>query len=219
MSDPDVTAALAHALLDFAVGQGADRAALLARSGIGAEVRGRQDLPAERYVALVRAAKEMVGTPALALHFGEYLDIGDVAVVGLLSQSCKAGMPPRSCAVTECCGWLMPRAASGFRRWSKPRSRSARAGSLQDRYRRGRCGRPYHLRSRERDDPVRRGRGRRIGRGGVRFRSAQSGACRQRLHRDVRRETVRGGFPGPFQPLQLGERHLLYRPHTDPYVK
>lgn len=95
MSDPDVTAALAHALLDFAVGQGADRAALLARSGIGAEVRGRQDVPAERYVALVRAAKEMVGNPALALHFGEYLDIGDVAVVGLLSQSCKAGMPPR----------------------------------------------------------------------------------------------------------------------------
>ncbi|MDB5471127.1 MAG: AraC family transcriptional regulator [Caulobacter sp.] len=84
-----VGAGFARGLLDFAVRKGASRDALLAAAGIEPaaleEMTGR--LPFAAYVALVRAAKAVTGDPALALHYGEQVDISKVSIVGLLGQA------------------------------------------------------------------------------------------------------------------------------------
>lgn len=84
-----VGAGFARGLLDFAVRKGADEAALLAAAGLDramlAEMTNR--VPFASYVALVRAAKTMTGDPALALHYGEEVDISKVSIVGLIGQA------------------------------------------------------------------------------------------------------------------------------------
>ena len=84
-----VGAGFARGLLDFAVRKGADRDALLAAAGI--EAGSLEDMtcrvPFRAYVALVRAAKVQTGDPALALHYGEQVDISKVSIVGLLGQA------------------------------------------------------------------------------------------------------------------------------------
>lgn len=84
-----VGAGFARGLLDFAVRKGADRSALLTAAGIAAE--GLEDVtsrvPFNAYVALMRAAKAATGDPALALHYGEQVDISKVSIVGLISQA------------------------------------------------------------------------------------------------------------------------------------
>jgi AraC-like DNA-binding protein len=89
MSEPTVSAGYAKALLDFAVGQGADASELLQRTGIEAEVLLDQDnrLPFARYVTLMRAAKALTGNPALALEFGADSDFRKWSVVGLISHA------------------------------------------------------------------------------------------------------------------------------------
>ncbi len=94
MAEPTVAAGFALGLLDFAAGRGADRAALLERSGLGeselADRDGRVALSC--YVVLMRAAKALTGDPALALHFGESVDIRDLSIVGLLGESGATAM-------------------------------------------------------------------------------------------------------------------------------
>jgi AraC-like DNA-binding protein len=84
-----VGAGFARGLLDFAVAKGAGREALLAASGLDPAVlddlAGRA--PFSGYVTLVRAAKTLTGDPALALHYGEQVDISKVSIVGLISQA------------------------------------------------------------------------------------------------------------------------------------
>lgn len=84
-----VGAGFARGLLDFAVRKGADRSALLAAAGLAAsgleDVTGR--VPFSGYVALMRVAKAATGDPALALHYGEKIDISKVSIVGLISQA------------------------------------------------------------------------------------------------------------------------------------
>ncbi|MCE3289324.1 MAG: AraC family transcriptional regulator [Caulobacter sp.] len=84
-----VGAGFARGLLDFAVGKGADRDALLKAAGL--EAAALEDvthrLPFSGYVALMRAAKTATGDPALALHYGEQVDISKVSIVGLISQA------------------------------------------------------------------------------------------------------------------------------------
>lgn len=89
MSEATVSAGYAKALLDFAVGQGADEARLLQRAGIDAKTLTDQDnrLPFARYVTLMRAAKELTGNPALALEFGAHSDFRAWSVVGLISHA------------------------------------------------------------------------------------------------------------------------------------
>lgn len=89
MSEPTVSAGYAKALLDFAVGRGADEAILLYRAGIAAEALADQDnrLPFARYVTLMRAATEMTGNPALALEFGAESDFRKWSVVGLIAHA------------------------------------------------------------------------------------------------------------------------------------
>lgn len=94
MAEPTVAASAAGALTEFAVSKGAGRAALEERSGVGpAELRdpdGR--VPFDGYVALMRAARELCGDPALALHFGESVDISEISI------ACMVGAPSGSWA-------------------------------------------------------------------------------------------------------------------------
>src|SRR5262245_384040 len=97
MREPTVSAGVARALLEFAVAKGARRDTLLARSRLEpSALRDRdQRVPFTRYVALMRAAKELSGDPALALHFGESVPVSEIslgAVVGAYSESMADGI-------------------------------------------------------------------------------------------------------------------------------
>lgn len=73
MDERTVAAIAARALMDFALSKGCSLALLTARSGIRiSELRDLENrIPFARYVALMRAAKELCNDPAFALHFGE----------------------------------------------------------------------------------------------------------------------------------------------------
>jgi AraC-like DNA-binding protein len=94
MAEPTVAAGFARGLMDFAVQKGAARESLAQRSGIDAADLEDQDrrIPLARYVALMRAAKDLTGDPALALHFGESVDIREMSIVGLIGQACATAM-------------------------------------------------------------------------------------------------------------------------------
>lgn len=89
MFEPTISAGFVRALIDLAAARGADREALMRRSGIAAEDLADQDrrLPLAGYAALMREAKAMTGDPALALHFGEAFDITELSIVGLMGQA------------------------------------------------------------------------------------------------------------------------------------
>ncbi len=89
MPEPTVAASAARALTEFAASKGACRRGLAARSGIDpAELRDPDDrVPFGKYVALMRAGQELCGDPALALHFGESVDVSEISV------ACLAGAP------------------------------------------------------------------------------------------------------------------------------
>jgi len=94
MAEPTVSAGFARGLMELAVSRGADRAMLARQSGIdSAELadQGRR-IPFARYVALMRAGKALSGDPALALHYGEAVDISRVSIVGLIGQAAATMM-------------------------------------------------------------------------------------------------------------------------------
>src|SRR6185436_14037974 len=68
-----VAAGFVRALLEVAVAKGASRQALVARAGIEpADLHDRDNRVAfAKYIALMRAGKELCNDPAIALHFGE----------------------------------------------------------------------------------------------------------------------------------------------------
>jgi AraC-like DNA-binding protein len=84
-----VGAGYARGLVDLAVRLGADRTALLARCGIAPEDLADQDnrVPMANYVALMRTAKMMTGEPALALLYGQSIDLSELSVVGLIARA------------------------------------------------------------------------------------------------------------------------------------
>jgi len=84
-----VGAGYAKGLLELAVSKGANREQLMARSGITAEDLADQDnrIPMPNYVALMRTAKELTGDAALALHYGEAMDLSELSVVGLIARA------------------------------------------------------------------------------------------------------------------------------------
>jgi AraC-like DNA-binding protein len=86
MPEPTLAAGFARALMDLAVSKGADRKVLAVRSAIdGADLQNQDNrIPFAKYVALMRAGKELCNDPALALHFGEAFDLTELSVVGLL---------------------------------------------------------------------------------------------------------------------------------------
>ena len=89
MAEPTVSAGFARGLMELAVAKGADRTALARQSGIDLKDLEDQDnrVPFATYVALMRAAKVACNDPALALHFGESVNMADVSIVGLIGQA------------------------------------------------------------------------------------------------------------------------------------
>ena len=77
-----VAASGARALMDLAVSRGADRKALAARSGIALADLAKPDsrVPFGRFVALMRAGQGLLNDPALALHFGETVDVSELSI-------------------------------------------------------------------------------------------------------------------------------------------
>jgi AraC-like DNA-binding protein len=94
LAEPTVAASLARALRDLAVEKGADPEQLLARSGLEEGAFDPPDgrIPLDRYEALMRAGQALSGDPALALHFGEAFDMGDLSVVGLMGRSISSAV-------------------------------------------------------------------------------------------------------------------------------
>lgn len=86
---PTAGTGLVRELLNFAVARGADRTALAERAGIEVTALEDQDarVPVARYLALIRAGKDLTGDPALALHFGAAVDMSQISVVGLLTHA------------------------------------------------------------------------------------------------------------------------------------
>jgi AraC-like DNA-binding protein len=91
MSELTVGAGLVRGLMELAMSKGASQAELLERSAIG--LADLQDvdrrIPFAKYVALMRAGKELANDPALALHYGETNDMAQVSVVGLIAYACE----------------------------------------------------------------------------------------------------------------------------------
>ena len=89
MTTLTTSAGLAAGLIAFAAGRGADRAALMARAGLRPADLEDPDsrLPFEAYVTLMRAAQGLCDDPALALHFGEAVDLAELSIVGLIMNA------------------------------------------------------------------------------------------------------------------------------------
>ena len=83
---PSVAAGIGKGLLEFAVSKGASRDLLIERSGIRPEDLEDPDgrIPLEGYAALMRAAAPLCHEPALALKFGEAVDLAELSFIGLL---------------------------------------------------------------------------------------------------------------------------------------
>jgi AraC-like DNA-binding protein len=75
--------------MELAVSKGASRRALAERSLIDpAELQDLDHrIPFAKYVALMRAAKQLCHDPALALHFGEAFDCAEISIVGLIGEA------------------------------------------------------------------------------------------------------------------------------------
>src|SRR5882724_9237690 len=91
---PTLGAGYARGLLNFAISKGANREKLLELSQLFASDLEDLDnrIPLARYVALVRAAIERTGEPALALQFGEAVRMQDLSIVGLICEACETTM-------------------------------------------------------------------------------------------------------------------------------
>lgn len=89
LARPTVGAGYFRSLLAFAVSRGAGEQALLTASSTSLAALDDPDarLPFAAYVALMRAAKAACGDPALALHFGENVDMAEFSVVGLICNA------------------------------------------------------------------------------------------------------------------------------------
>ena len=87
---PTVGAGYAKGLLDFAVSKQASEGVLLERSGILPDELSDLDnrIPFEKYKKLMRASIELARDPALALHYGEEVDLEQLSVVGLIALAC-----------------------------------------------------------------------------------------------------------------------------------
>lgn len=89
MQSETVSSAFFRSLLDYSVQRGADRKMLLACAGASATALEDRDsrLPFSQYVALMRAAKAATGDQALALGFGQAIDVSDISIVGLIGEA------------------------------------------------------------------------------------------------------------------------------------
>ncbi len=91
MTASTIAAGYPKALADFAIAQGADRAALLRRAGIAAAEIEEPDsrIALSRYMALFEAAAALCGDPAIALKFGEAVRMQEISIVGLICEAAE----------------------------------------------------------------------------------------------------------------------------------
>jgi len=84
-----VGAGLARGLVAIAVRKGANADELARRAGVSLADLEDQDnrIAMPNYIALMRAAKELTGDPALALHYGEEVDLGELSIAGLIMNA------------------------------------------------------------------------------------------------------------------------------------
>lgn len=89
MRSETVSSGFFSSLLDYSVSRGADPTWLLGQAGVDAASLEDRDsrLPFSNYVALMRAAKDATGDQALALNFGQAIDVADISIVGLIGQA------------------------------------------------------------------------------------------------------------------------------------
>lgn len=89
MREETVSSGFVLGLLSYAASRGADREALLDAAGIAPPALEDRDarLPFQHYVALMHAAKAATGDPALALNFGQAVNVADISIVGLIGQA------------------------------------------------------------------------------------------------------------------------------------
>ncbi|MDB5431894.1 MAG: AraC family transcriptional regulator [Caulobacter sp.] len=89
MSEFTVAAGVARGLFNYAVARGANGPSLTQRCGLTPKELEDPDhrVPAMAYVTLMKAAQELTGDPALALHFAEAVNMSQLSVVGLLVQA------------------------------------------------------------------------------------------------------------------------------------
>src|SRR5947207_11431469 len=88
MSELTVGAGLVRGLMEFAVSKGARRQELAERSRIDQAESQDPDsrIPFAKYVALMRAGKELCNDPALALHFGESVDPSEMSILPFIGS-------------------------------------------------------------------------------------------------------------------------------------
>lgn len=91
MTGPTVGAGYARGLFEFAVSKGAQRAALAAAANIAPADLEDQDgrIPFTDYMRLMREAKAMTGEPALALFYGEAVNLSEISILGLVCHACE----------------------------------------------------------------------------------------------------------------------------------
>ena len=94
MAEPSVAAGIVRGIVKVAVAHGADRAALLEAAAIDPAELADQDkrIPLASYRALIRAGQRLAADPALALHYGETVDLSEVSIVGLIGQASETMM-------------------------------------------------------------------------------------------------------------------------------
>src|SRR5829696_6587323 len=82
MPSESVVATAVTALLDFAESKGAPRRLLMDRARLTDDLLGDPDgrVPFACFVDLMRAGQQLAGDPALALHFGEAVDVSEIAI-------------------------------------------------------------------------------------------------------------------------------------------
>jgi AraC-like DNA-binding protein len=94
MPKATISAGYPRGLLAFAASKGADRAALLERSGLSEDDLAQQDnrVAVDAYAALFKAAAELTNEPALALQYGEAVRMQEISIVGLICEACETTM-------------------------------------------------------------------------------------------------------------------------------
>lgn len=89
MAHSTVSAGLAAGLLTYAASRGADAADLRAKVGVADMDLTDPDtrVPFRHYLALMHQAQKETGDPALALHWGEDVDMAELSIVGLIMNA------------------------------------------------------------------------------------------------------------------------------------
>ncbi len=91
MANLTVSAGVASGLIAFAATRGADPAELIRLAGLTPAMLDDADarVPLEAYKTVMRQAQRLSGDPALALHWGEAVDMAELSIVGLIMNAAE----------------------------------------------------------------------------------------------------------------------------------